>query len=92
MGQLGKIDVHQHVLPEPYVDALAEIGVHGAGGVAFPEWRPQAALEMMDAQNIETGLLSISSPGVHFGDDAAAASLARASGLRPPHGRYFRWR
>ena len=54
MGQLGKIDVHQHVLPDLYVDALAEIGVHGAGGIAFPEWRPQAAL-LRQRHQVQTG-------------------------------------
>ena len=33
----------------------------------------------MDAQGIEIALLSLSSPGVHFGDDAEAVSLARAA-------------
>ncbi len=74
----GKIDVHQHLLPQLYVDDLAKIGVHGAGGVEFPKWAPAAAIDMMDAQDIATGVLSISTPGVHFGDDNAAASLARA--------------
>ena len=32
-----KIDVHQHMLPAVYTDALAELGIHGAGGVAFPK-------------------------------------------------------
>jgi len=73
-----KIDVHQHMLPKLYTDALAKIGIRGAGGVDFPEWTPELALEMMDGQSIRTGLLSISAPGVHFGDDAAAIELARA--------------
>ena len=32
---------------------------------------------MMDGLNIRSDMLSISSPGVHFGDDAAARKLAR---------------
>ena len=73
----GKIDVHQHMLPRVYVEGLASIGIDSAGGVAFPQWSPGAAIEMMDAQGIATGILSISSPGVHFGNDAVAIGLAR---------------
>ena len=74
---LSKIDVHQHFLPDVYIDALAKLGIHGAGGVAFPKWTPEGAIEMMDGQGIATGILSISAPGVHFGDDGAAVDLAR---------------
>lgn len=73
----GKIDVHQHVLPPSYVDALNAGGISSAGGIPLPDWSPGAALEMMDRQGIETAILSISSPGVHFGDDTAARTLAR---------------
>ena len=74
---IGKIDVHQHFLPDVYVSALAKLGIHGAGGVDFPKWTPDGAMKMMDGQNIKTGILSISAPGVHFGDDGAAVDLAR---------------
>jgi hypothetical protein len=36
-----------------------------------------ADLETMDRLNISTAFLSISSPGVHFGDDSAARILSR---------------
>lgn len=72
-----KIDVHQHMLPTVYTDALAQLGIHGAGGVEFPTWTPELAIEMMDEQHIAAGILSLSAPGVHFGDDNAAVSLAR---------------
>ncbi len=74
---IKKVDVHQHMLPRIYTDALAKIGITGAGGVDFPEWTPDTAIAMMDAQDIQTGILSLSAPGVHFGDDAAATELAR---------------
>ena len=44
----------------------------------LPQWDPRLALAMMDQLNIRTAMLSISSPGVHFGDDAAARKLARS--------------
>ncbi|MGE0623614.1 MAG: amidohydrolase family protein [Pseudomonadales bacterium] len=73
-----KIDVHQHVLPPVYVEALNASGISTAGGIPLPGWSPDAALEMMDRQGIGTAVLSVSSPGVHFGNDAAARALARA--------------
>jgi predicted TIM-barrel fold metal-dependent hydrolase len=109
----GKIDVHQHLLPPRYLEALTDAGSRmmgsgaGAGAPAvaggsaqwnpwapsggtearqgprtvggwlMPEWDPSAAVAMMDEAGIETGILSISAPGVHFGDDAAARELAR---------------
>ena len=43
----------------------------------WPAWSSEAHLELMDRHGIETALLSMSSPGVHFGDDTAARRLAR---------------
>jgi hypothetical protein len=48
-----------------------------SGGWAIPAWSAQDAIAMMDQQGIATGVLSITSPGVHLGA-AAAHSLARA--------------
>ena len=72
-----RIDVHQHLIPARYRQALDEEGLT-AGGWPTPPWDPEAALAMMDRRGIATGVLSISAPGVHFGDDAAARTLARA--------------
>ena len=45
---------------------------------SLPEWSEPEALVLMDALSIRTAILSISSPGVHFGDDSAARKLARS--------------
>ena len=73
----GRTDVHQHVIPPAYAAWLGDHGVDAAGGRALPEWSPDLALEFMDRHGIATGILSISTPGVHFGDDAEARTLAR---------------
>lgn len=39
--------------------------------------RPRVDLELMDRTGIDIAVLSVSSPGIHFGDDAAACQLAR---------------
>ncbi|MER5216850.1 amidohydrolase family protein [Streptomyces sp. NPDC002838] len=48
------------------------------GMPGIPDWSPDAALATMDKAGIAASLLSVSSPGVHFGDDTAARELARA--------------
>lgn len=74
----GRIDVHQHYLPGFYREAARAAG-HGRpdGMPALPDWSEDTALELMDALGISAALLSVSSPGVHFGDDAEARKLAR---------------
>jgi hypothetical protein len=47
------------------------------GIASLPKWSLKEALATMDRLGVETAFLSISSPGVHFGDDAAARTLAR---------------
>jgi 6-methylsalicylate decarboxylase len=73
-----RIDVHHHVLPPFYMDAIRSTGYLRTGGIRFPEWRPQDSLEVMDAHDVDTAVLSVSTPGVAFLDSPAAArQLAR---------------
>ena len=74
-----RVDVHVHFVPEVYRAALQRAGVDHPDGIkAVPEWSEDLALATMDRLDVEVAMLSISTPGVHFGDDAAAAELARA--------------
>ncbi|MFD7689110.1 amidohydrolase family protein [Streptomyces sp. NPDC059781] len=74
----GYLDVHAHFLTDSYVRRAREAGHELPDGVpAWPTWSAAAHLELMDRCGIETSMLSISSPGVHFGDDTAARRLAR---------------
>lgn len=74
----SRIDVHAHFVTDHYRDALIAAGHDHPDGIkAIPEWTPTAALETMDRLGVQTSILSVSSPGVHFGDDARAAELAR---------------
>ncbi|MDB5514998.1 MAG: amidohydrolase [Tardiphaga sp.] len=58
----GKIDTHQHFFPKPYVD---EIGLDTLArqmpNQKAPEWSPERAIAMMDANGISEGILSVSS-------------------------------
>jgi 6-methylsalicylate decarboxylase len=73
-----KIDVHAHYLPDGYEDEMRKGGIVNPDGMpGYPKWSADLALETYEKYGIETGMLSISSPGVHYGDDAAARRIAR---------------
>ncbi len=72
------IDVHSHFIPDAYRAAAVSAGHAQPDGMpGFPPWSSELALATMDRLGIETSFLSISSPGIHFGDDYAACLLAR---------------
>ncbi|MET7332134.1 amidohydrolase family protein [Nonomuraea sp. NPDC005650] len=73
----GRIDVHQHMIPEPYARRLRSHGVDAPGGRPLPAWSPAEAVEMMDRQGIATAIVSLTTPGAYLGDGADAASVAR---------------
>ena len=73
-----KIDTHAHFLPPDYLAAGRAAFPDGPDGMpGFPAWNTDAALETMAALGVSTSVLSVSSPGVHFGDHNAARALAR---------------
>jgi 6-methylsalicylate decarboxylase len=88
---VDRVDVHAHFLPAVYAEALRAAGHDKPDGMpAIPPWNLSDTLTTMDALGVETAMLSISSPGVHFGDDTAARRLARqvneaAAVLRAAH-------
>jgi predicted TIM-barrel fold metal-dependent hydrolase len=70
------IDLHHHVIPDFYWHASNEDG-NAAGGINPPRWSLEGAIAYLDEAEIDVAVPSISTPGVHFGDDAAARTLAR---------------
>lgn len=74
----GLIDVHAHFVTDSYIRQARAAGHVKPDGVpAWPAWSADAHLELMDRSGIATALLSVSSPGVFFGDAEAARRLAR---------------
>jgi len=67
------VDVHHHMVPPGYLEALAGVGWDTSG---FPEWTPELSLGIMDGFGVGKALLSVPSPGVWLGDDGEARSLA----------------
>jgi predicted TIM-barrel fold metal-dependent hydrolase len=70
------IDVHHHFLPDFFWRETNE-GASPVGGITPPPWTESAALAFMDDAGIDIAVLSISTPGVHVGDDNRARALAR---------------
>src|SRR5687767_6851508 len=75
-----RIDVHHHFLPPAYLARKREQVIRISSGInSVLEWTPQRSLEMMDAHGVERSYLSLSAPGVWFGNAEEARSLARLS-------------
>src|SRR5271168_682384 len=70
------IDVHHHILPDFFFRETNDVH-NPVGGIAPPSWDTDLMLSFMDEAGIDVAITSISTPGVHVGDDARARSLAR---------------
>jgi predicted TIM-barrel fold metal-dependent hydrolase len=79
-AKLPLIDVHHHIVPPFYLAENRDRIVGSRGGQissAWLQWEPQKALDAMDMHGVETAVLSLSSPGVWFGDQQEARRTAR---------------
>jgi 6-methylsalicylate decarboxylase len=75
----GTIDVHAHFFPPGYVRECRPQILGTARNLEHVlKWTPDAALEEMAAHSIERTILSISAPGLWFGDKRQTRRLARA--------------
>jgi predicted TIM-barrel fold metal-dependent hydrolase len=73
----GLIDVHHHIVPVAYVEALSKRGITKALGVPLPRWTVDAAIRVMDRNDIGTAVVSISAPGVYFNTVENPIAFAR---------------
>ena len=74
------IDVHHHFVPRFYFSDNRERIAAAAGGrmhPAYASWTSEQTIEAMDKQGVATAVLSLTTPGVWFGDAKAAAQTAR---------------
>lgn len=71
------IDVHHHIIPKVYKDALKKIGVTTAGGYPIKDWVPEDSIRMMDDLGIDIGLTSLSEPATIPFKKKQAAKVAR---------------
>ena len=75
----GHVDVHHHYFPPAYLAPLEAYGRKNNLTTWPPQrdWSAARAIEAMDRAGVETAILSLSTPGVWFGDAAAARDMAR---------------
>src|SRR5262249_48025414 len=75
-----RIDVHQHIYPKQFtkrmLDALIEDSPDFPAAM-YLDWSPEQALAMMETHAIDTVMVSLTSPGLWFGDAVAAREAAR---------------
>ena len=72
-GSRAWIDVHHHILPPAYVEAVGSAAIGAPGGrTAAPQWSVELALETMDSTGIVTALTSVSAPALVPRNDGAA--------------------
>jgi predicted TIM-barrel fold metal-dependent hydrolase len=92
-----RIDTHHHYFPPAYLVPLEAWGKRaGLGGLQVParDWTIARDIEEMDRAGLAMAVLSISTPGIWFGDAEQARRMARlcndyAAEMRRDHrGRY----
>jgi predicted TIM-barrel fold metal-dependent hydrolase len=74
------IDVHSHIIPPFYLAENRDRIAGSRGGEisrAWLEWTPQQTLIAMNEHGVETATLSLSTPGVWFGNAEEARATAR---------------
>ena len=85
------VDIHAHLTPPEYIQDL-----NGTGLVLPPSlnWSPAKHLEDMDRAGVDITILSVTTPGIWFGDVARARKMSRYTNdygahLVKTHGKRF---
>jgi predicted TIM-barrel fold metal-dependent hydrolase len=84
MSSVHRIDVHQHVVPPFWANALPAHGGDPSGPrsgdpshTVLPPWWPDSAIDFMDSQEIATGILSLTAPGIVGWENSGRREMAR---------------
>lgn len=77
LKEFKKWDTHHHINPPFYEEAVKKNGFDKVFGLNHPKWSPKKMFRWMDETNMERAVMSISTPGVHFGNDKESRKLCR---------------
>lgn len=73
------IDVHHHIFPPAFVEAARSIFSTPASRARLvSEWTPQRAIGQMDQHGVDAAVVSITDPGIWFGDAQTTRRVARS--------------
>ncbi len=72
---MPRIDAHAHLIPERYRAELERLGLET--GYPLPPATPEILSGVMDRYAIDAAIVSLSPPGVWFGDGGLAKELSR---------------
>ena len=76
MRTTHRIDVHQHVVPPFWAKAIPDHGGDPSSTV-LPQWSSDSAIDLMDSQEIASGILSLTAPGIVGWDQTERREMAR---------------
>lgn len=78
-GRPRVIDVHHHIFPPAFVEAAGAIlSTPASRARLVSEWTPQRALSQMDQHGVDAAVVSITDPGIWFGDVPTTRRVARS--------------
>ena len=73
-AKANRIDVHHHFSPPAWI---AEVSGRPLLNPANPKWLPEHSIEDMDRGDCAAAMISITNPGLYFGDRDVTRRLAR---------------
>lgn len=74
---MAQVDVHCHMIPDSYMEAVKAHGMEMDEGFPIPAWTVDAHLEFMEEAGIRTGVFTMPAPQPYFGDGAESAAVCR---------------
>lgn len=92
---LPAIDLHSHMIPESYLEAVRANGMEMDEKYPIPSWSAEDHIKFMDEAGIRTSVLTMPAPQPFFGDVAESAAVCRrfneeAAALKARHpGRFL---
>ncbi|MBR0246247.1 MAG: amidohydrolase family protein [Bacteroidales bacterium] len=74
---LAQTDLHSHMIPSSYLEAVKAHGMEMDEGFPIPSWSADAHLKFMDEAGIQTSVLTMPAPQPYFGDGEESARICR---------------
>jgi len=73
----AQIDMHCHMIPDSYLEAIKAHGMEMDEGFPIPAWDAEEHLKFMDEAGIQTSVLTMPAPQPYFGDGTESAFICR---------------